>query len=73
LIENSFQSFCELYLLKYPQAASVPIHFTGSVAFYYADILQRVLKANQLRVGIISEGPMAGLTMYYKELHRDLF
>lgn len=73
LIEKSFQTFCDLYLLKYPRATEVPIHFTGSVAFYYADILQRVLKSKQLRVGIISEGPMAGLTMYYKELHRDLF
>jgi glucosamine kinase len=73
LIEKSFQSFCDLYVLKYPQSSQVPIHFTGSVAFYYADILQRVLKSNQLHVGIISEGPMAGLTMYYKEKHRDLF
>ncbi|MHA8075111.1 N-acetylglucosamine kinase [Aquirufa sp. TARAVU-A1A] len=73
LIEKSFQSFCDLYVLKYTQSTQVPIHFTGSVAFYYADILQRVLKSNQLHVGIISEGPMAGLTMYYKEKHRDLF
>ena len=73
LIEKSFQSFCDLYVLKYPQSTQVPNHFTGSVAFYYADILQRVLKSNQLHVGIISEGPMAGLTMYYKEKHRDLF
>lgn len=72
LIEKSFQSFCDLYILKYPQAANTSIHFTGSVAFYYADILQRVLKAKQLRVGIISEGPMAGLTMYFKEIHKDL-
>lgn len=72
LIEKSFQKFCDLYLLKYTQGKEVPIHFTGSVAFFYADILQRVLKSNQLRTGVISEGPMAGLTMFYKELHRDL-
>ncbi len=73
LIEKSFQSFCELYLLKYEQAQIQPIHFTGSVAFYYADILRRVLKANKLQAGIISEGPMAGLTLYYKALHRSDF
>jgi N-acetylglucosamine kinase-like BadF-type ATPase len=73
LIEDAFQSFCDLYLKKYTKAHSTPIHFTGSVAFYYADILQRVLKANQLQPGIISEGPMAGLTLYYKEIHRDQF
>ena len=73
LIEKSFQSFCDLYVLKYSQSTQVAIHFTGSVAFYYADILQRVLKSKKLQVGIISEGPMAGLTMYFKEKHRDLF
>jgi len=73
LIEKSFQSFCELYLLKYEKALNLPIHFTGSVAFYYADILRRVLKANKVQAGIISEGPMAGLTLYYKELHRSIF
>ena len=72
LIEKSFHAFCDLYVLKYPQATNTPINFTGSVAFYYADVLQRVLKSKQLRVGIISEGPMAGLTMYFKEIHKDL-
>jgi N-acetylglucosamine kinase-like BadF-type ATPase len=73
LIESAFQAFCDLYLKKYTKAHSTPIHFTGSVAFYYADILQRVLKSNQLQPGIISEGPMAGLTLYYKEIHRAQF
>ncbi len=73
LIENSFQLFCDKYLLKYKNVFDVPIHFTGSVAFYYADILRRVLKANKLQAGIISEGPMAGLTLYYKDLHRSKF
>ncbi len=73
LIENSFQSFCDLYLLRYENVKQHPIHFTGSVAFYYADILRRVLKANHLQAGIISEGPMAGLTLYYKALHRSIF
>ena len=57
LIEKSFQAFCDLYVLKYPEASNIPIHFTGSVAFYYADILQRVLKSRHLHVGLCRYTP----------------
>ena len=64
LIEQSFQSFISLYLKRYEEA---PIfHFTGSVAFYYSDILKQVMKKNGLNIGHISEGPMAGLCLYHK-------
>lgn len=64
LIEQSFQSFISLYLKRYEHA---PVfHFTGSVAFYYSDILKQVMKKNGLNVGHISEGPMAGLCLYHK-------
>lgn len=64
LIEQSFDSFISLYLKHYSEA---PVfHFTGSVAFYYSDILKQVMKKNGLLVGHISEGPMAGLCLYHK-------
>jgi glucosamine kinase len=66
IIEHSFEEFIRLYLLKYQEVLHCPIHFTGSVAFYYSDILKKVLKKHQVQVGIISESPMAGLTMYHK-------
>jgi glucosamine kinase len=66
IIEHSFEEFTRLYLLKYKEAHHTPVHFTGSVAFYYSDILKRVLKKHQIQVGIISESPMAGLTLYHK-------
>jgi N-acetylglucosamine kinase-like BadF-type ATPase len=68
LIEKAFQEFCQLYLVKYDAAKTVPVHFTGSVAFYYSDILKRVVTNSGLRVGIISEAPMAGLTLFHKKL-----
>ena len=64
LIEQSFEAFISLYLKRYQEA---PVfHFTGSVAFYYSDILKKILKKHGLNVGHISEGPMAGLCLYHK-------
>lgn len=68
LVEKAFQDFCQLYLVKYEASRSVPIHFTGSVAFFYSDILKRVVMSFGLRVGIISEAPMAGLTLFHKKM-----
>lgn len=66
LVQQSFQQFCSLYVLKYPQVYEFPIYFTGSVAFYYSDILKKVLTSFKLTLGHISESPMAGLTLYHK-------
>ncbi len=64
LIEQSFEAFISLYLKRYSEATI--FHFTGSVAFYYSDILKQVMKKNGLTIGHISEGPMAGLCLYHK-------
>ncbi len=68
LVEKAFQDFCQLYLVKYETSQTAPIHFTGSVGFYYSDILKRVVSSFGLRVGIISEAPMAGLTLFHKKM-----
>lgn len=64
LIEQSFEAFISLYLKRYTE--DPVFHFTGSVAFYYSDILKQVMKKNGLPIGHISEGPMAGLCLYHK-------
>lgn len=67
LIQNSFQEFVSKYLVKYPQIRSSKVHFTGSVAFYFSDILRSVLVENQITCGIICENPIAGLTLFHKK------
>ena len=64
LIEQSFEAFISLYLKRYPEGQT--FHFTGSVAFYYSDILKKIMKRNGLTIGHVSEEPMAGLCLYHK-------
>ncbi len=66
LIEHAFQEFIRLYVCKYAEVETQKIHFTGSIAFYYSDILKQVLRKNRYLLGNISETPMAGLTLYHK-------
>ena len=64
VIEQSFEAFISLYLKRYPEGQT--FHFTGSVAFYYSDILKKIMKRNSLTIGHVSEEPMAGLCLYHK-------
>ncbi len=67
LVAGAFGLFFEKYVEKYADARRVKVHFTGSVAFYYNDILRRVVADRGLTVGVISESPISGLTLYHSE------
>lgn len=67
LVADAFGLFFEKYVEKYADARRVKVHFTGSVAFYYNDILRRVAANRGLTVGVISESPISGLTLYHRE------
>lgn len=67
LVTAAFRLFFEKYVEKYPEAPSLKVHFTGSVAFYYNDLLRQVATERGLTLGIISENPIAGLTLYHAE------
>ncbi|MES2518454.1 MAG: N-acetylglucosamine kinase [Bacteroidota bacterium] len=66
LVSDSFGLFFEKYLLKYPDVQQYKVHFTGSVAFYYSDILRRVANDKGCTLGVIMESPIAGLTLFHK-------
>ncbi|WP_026632017.1 N-acetylglucosamine kinase [Dyadobacter alkalitolerans] len=65
MIENAFTLFVEKYICKHKEAATVPVHFTGSIAFYYQDILKNVLEKKGLKPGRILRSPLEGLLQYY--------
>ncbi len=67
---DAFSLFFEKNISQYPEKLQVKVHFTGSVAFYYSDILKKVAQKYGITLGVISEGPIAGLTLYHKQQMR---
>lgn len=65
LVAGAFSLFFEKYAEKYGEVRSLKIHFTGSVAFYYSDILRQVVADRGLTLGVVMESPIAGLTLYH--------
>ena len=65
LIYSSFAEFYENNVMEYENYKKLKVHFTGSIAFYFSDILRQVANDKGITVKNILEGPIAGLTLYH--------
>lgn len=70
LVYDSFSDFYENNVMKYKNYQSLKVHFTGSIGFYFSDVLRQVAHDKGITVKNILEGPIAGLALYHKkDLH----
>lgn len=67
LVYNSFAQFYENTVMQYENYQSLKVHFTGSVAFYFSDVLRQAANDKGITVKNILEGPIAGLTLYHQK------
>jgi N-acetylglucosamine kinase-like BadF-type ATPase len=66
LIYNSFAEFYENNVMQYKNYQNLKVHFTGSISFYFSDVLRQVANDKGITVKNILEGPIAGLTLYHQ-------
>lgn len=67
LIYDSFSEFYENNVMKYDNYQNLKVHFTGSIAFYFSDVLRQVANDKGITVKNILESPIAGLTLYHQK------
>lgn len=67
LVYEAFLLFFEKTVLKYADYQQYKVHFTGSVAFYYSDILRKAAVKSGITVGVILESPIAGLVLFHNK------
>jgi len=65
LLKNSFEEFLRRNIIHYDYK-KYPINFVGSVAYYYKDILEKVVNAAGMRMGVVIQRPIDGLVEYHK-------
>ncbi|PZP43284.1 MAG: N-acetylglucosamine kinase, partial [Pseudopedobacter saltans] len=65
IIEDGINDFITAHLYKFPQAWSNPIHFSGSIAYGFKDVLIDLCNSYELTVGSIIKEPMPGLIKFY--------
>jgi N-acetylglucosamine kinase-like BadF-type ATPase len=67
LVYNSFSTFYENNVMKYKDFKNMKVHFVGSVAFYFSDVLRQVANDKGITVKNVLEGPISGLTLYHQK------
>jgi N-acetylglucosamine kinase-like BadF-type ATPase len=65
LVSSSFSDFFVRNVAQYEGYTSLPIHFTGSVAFYFKDVLKKVTEEMGLCLGKIEKSPIEGLVKFH--------
>jgi len=65
LAYQCFQEFFVSNIEKYPGYAEMKVHFSGSVAFYFNQVIRQVTADRNIVIGNIIESPIAGLTLYH--------
>jgi glucosamine kinase len=67
LVRKNFSDFFEKNVMKYEGYKKMKVHFTGSVSFYFSNLLRQVAKEKNITVQHILESPIAGLTLYHQK------
>ncbi|MES2851248.1 MAG: N-acetylglucosamine kinase [Bacteroidota bacterium] len=65
IIEDSFNEFFFNHLYKYKESWTHPIHFIGSVAFGFKDVLKQMCNNYELQLGRVLKQPMDGLIKFH--------
>ncbi len=66
LLESSFESFFNRHVLIYKESKKLPIHFTGSIAYFYHDVLEKICSKHGLQLGSIIQQPILNLREYHQ-------
>lgn len=66
IIEDGLNDFFFTHLYKYRESWTLPIHFVGSIAHGFRDVLKELCDTYELELGTILKAPMAGLITYHR-------
>lgn len=67
LLHESFHALFDHYLSRYPQLDHYPVHFCGSIAYFFRAHLEAIAEDRDVFVGQFIQAPIAALTLYHLE------
>lgn len=65
LVGSGILEFFETNVLSYKESHTVPIHFVGSIAWHFKDVIYHSAERHNLVVGNIIQKPINGLADYF--------
>ncbi len=67
IVKSSFIEFFERNIKQYPESSRLPVHFSGSIAFYFSSLLKEAASQTGFTIGKIISSPMEGLMRFHSE------
>ncbi len=67
LVCRGFEEFIDRHVRKYANHNVLPIHFVGSVAYYFQEAMQIVLAERNMKAGIFIKKPIDNLVKFHLE------
>ncbi len=65
IIEDGLNDFFFTHLRKYHESWLYPIHFTGSIAYGFKDVIKSLCNSYEIELGNIIKQPIDGLIQYH--------
>lgn len=65
MLEDGLNDFFFHHLCKYGESWKLPIHFAGSIAYGFKDVLQQLCSSYEFEMGMVVQSPMEGLLKYH--------
>lgn len=66
ILEDALNEFFFNHIYKYRESWTVPLHFTGSIAWHFRDVIEELCQLFELQLGTIIKSPMEGLINYHQ-------
>jgi len=66
-VKEELTNFIETKILSQEQYSDVPVHFIGSIAYFYAHLIKIICQEQSIPLGQIVKKPIQGLIKYHNE------
>jgi len=67
MISEGFNRFFDIFISSFSKYDDLPVHFTGSVAFFFEDILKETARGFGVNIESITKEPIEGLIDYHQQ------
>ncbi|MDE6028544.1 MAG: ATPase, partial [Muribaculaceae bacterium] len=65
MVKEEFREFFRRNVALYPDSHTLPVSFTGSVAYHFSDLLRETAREEGFSVSVISGAPMEGMIAFH--------
>lgn len=67
ILEDGLNDFFYNHISRYPESMKYPVHFVGSIAYYFKDVVEGLCEWYGMKVGKILKSPVEGLVEYHAQ------